>query len=84
MCVCVGGGGGSGYLGMGVRVSILKPTPITYPAFEKAQPIHIFDFTESRPIYILVFEFIFPFISSVVVGGGGLGVIVVGVCESVI
>ena len=32
----------------GVRVSIFKPAPIIYPAFEKkTQPIHILDFTES-------------------------------------
>ena len=27
--------------GTGVRVNILKPTPIIYPAFKKTQPIHI-------------------------------------------
>ena len=30
-----GGGGTRGNVGMGVRVSIWKPTPIIYPAFEK-------------------------------------------------
>ena len=46
-----GGGGGKGTrvnFGTGLRVSILKPTPIIYPAFEKKnQPNHILDFTES-------------------------------------
>ena len=41
----VGGGVARGNFGMGVQVSVLKPTPIIYPAFEKIQPIHILDFT---------------------------------------
>ena len=52
--------------GKGVRVNILKPTSIIYHAFEKTQPIHILDFTESWPIHGLFFEFIYPFIYSVI------------------
>ena len=60
------GEGTQGKFGMGMGVSILKSTPIIYPAFEKEQPIHILIFTESWPIHILFFEFIHPFISFVI------------------
>ena len=59
-----GGGGTRGNFGTGVWASILKPTLIIYRAFEKNQTIHILYFTESLPIYILFFEFLYPFISS--------------------
>ena len=65
LCDC-GEGGNSGNIGTGLRVSILKPTPTIYPAFEKTHPIHILDITESRPIHIPFFEFIYPFKSSVI------------------
>ena len=59
--------------GTGVPVSILKPTPIIYPAFfffkKKPQPIHILDFTES----IVFFKLIYPFVSSAIGGWGQLG-----------
>ena len=62
MCVCGGRGGTRGNFGTGVGVSILKPTPIIYPAFEKKKNslfIYLISF------HILFFEFIW--------GGWGLG-----------
>ena len=61
-----GEGGILGNFGTGVWVSILKPAPTIYLALEKNQHIHILDFIESWPIHILFFEFIYPFIPSVI------------------
>ena len=75
------GGGARGNFGTGVRVSILKSTPIIYPAFEKKPSLFIYLISQKVDLHIVFFELIYPFISSVIfVGGGGGGV---RVCESV-
>ena len=47
----------------GVRISVLKSTQSIYLAFKKNGSIHILDRPKCRPIHILPFDLLYPFIA---------------------
>ena len=81
----LGCGGTRGNVGTGVRVSILKPTPIIYPAFEKKHILFIYLISQNVDIFIYCSLIYIPFriLCNCVCGGGKLRVILVRVWESV-